>query len=193
MSQEIEITDPNVVFDRVWNKETVGAQYFADLTGINITRSGQLLNKKGYRLDKMGMRKAMYPKDKVDALAAIYVEGMRPLSEVECTREDLRRLLGNISKIELYLLMKHDQFPVPSRMFMKVAGGAPPIKVWLIADILAVDVQKLLSEVKTKPKEENQKERQSNIKDCFTYEGLKLEIIKFLRGDYTAYSSQIEA
>lgn len=128
-------------------KETVTAHYFAARTGLTINRAGQLLSKKGYKLDKRENGKPMFQKDKVDALAATYIERMRPLSKLEATREDLRELLSNINNRELCAIMKHEQFPVPSRLFMKVAGGAPPIKVWLIADILAVDVQKLLTEV----------------------------------------------
>ncbi len=168
-------------------QETVTAHYFSELAGIIAIRAGQILNMNGYRLDKRVNGKPVYPKDKVDAMVAVYVEGMRPLSELECTMEDLRKLLGDINKRQLYEIINHDKFPKPARLFMKVKGGAPPVKVWLIADILAVDVKTLLAEAKAAPKVK-MKTGIDKMPDNFSYTGQALEIIRFIRGDYTAYT-----
>ena len=108
----------------------------------------------------------MYPKDKVDALAAIYIDQMRPLSELEATREDLQGILGVDSGRKVRLLMTHKLFPEPHRRFMKVATGAPPVKVWLISDLKAVDVKRLLTEVASDSKSKEKKKDVVQLKSA---------------------------
>ncbi len=165
----------------------VTAGYFAELTGFKIIPAKQILRAKGSRTSVRYEGEPTYRKAEIDALAATYIAGMKPISAHEITREEIVKKYC-LKASDFAKLAKLDGFPKPSRRFMDVTSNkGMQRRLWDRKAVSKVDIDALLNKKRLRARGRNVDRSQQG----FSWQLLSADIIIFCSGRYMLDNNKI--